>query len=501
MSWIPINKITPEQAGVSSRQIQKFLSKLEMRGATTHGVLMMKGNQIFAEYYWKPFHKDYCHRMYSQTKSFVGIAIGLLQEEGKLSVKDKIVKYFPERIDGKVNEYLKEQTIEDMLTMSTAGNCPYWFCEEDTDRTHLYLNKLNGVRPSGTLWQYDSAGSQVLCSLVEKLSGKKILDYMKEKIFDHMGTFQTATVLECPNGESWGDSAMICTLRDMASFGRLLMQGGVWEGKRLIDGDYVAKATSSVRCNYENTHYDVFRHGYGYQIWRTEKNGFAFVGLGDQLTLCFPDQDVLFAIISDNQGTEIARNNIVANFVDLILEEMQDYPLPDDKKAQHSLNSFGKTLSLRCIKGLPDSLFRKDLDGARYICEGNPMGITEFSFSFSNDGKSGTFIYTNEQGQKELPFGVNYNVFGQFPQLGYANAQGRVKTTDGFTYKDAVSFAWVEEKKIVVFVQVIDRYFGNMSMIFAFKDDWVAVSFTKAAQDFFTEYLGTMVARKHTQIK
>lgn len=489
-------KITPEQAGISSKQIERFIKKLEIRGATTHGILMMKGNKIFTEYYWKPFHKDYCHRMYSQTKSFVGIAIGLLQEEGKLSIQDRIVDYFPERIDGMIDAYLQEQTIEDMLTMTTAGHCPYWFCEEDPDRTHLYLNKLNGVRLSGTLWEYDSAGSQVLCSLVEKLSGKKLLDYMKEKLFNRMGTFQTAEMLECPNGESWGDSAMLCTLRDMASFGRLLMQEGVWAGERLIDKEFVKKATSAVRSNLENTHYDVFRHGYGYQIWRTEKNGFAFVGLGDQLTLCFPDQDVLFAIISDNQGTEIARNSIVANFVDLILEEMQDYSLPDDKCAEDSLANLGKTLSLRCIKGMPDSAFRKELNDITYICKENPMGITEFTFHFNEDGKSGTLRYVNEQGEKELPFGVNYNVFGQFPQFGYANAMGRVKTTDGFTYKDAVSFAWLEEKKIAIFVQVIDKYFGNMSMIFSFKGDVAFASCTKAAQDFFTEYLGVLEARK-----
>ena len=434
--------------------------------------------------------------MYSQTKSFVGIAVGLLQEEGKLSIKDKIADYFPERIDGELNKYLQEQTIEDMLTMTTAGYCPYWFCEEDPDRTHLYLNRLNGVRPPSTLWEYDSAGSQVLCSLVEKLAGKSLLAYLKEKLFNRMGTFQTASVLDCPNGESWGDSAMICTLRDMASFGRLLMQGGVWEGERLIGGDYVKKATSAVRSNLEDTHYDVFRHGYGYQIWRTEKNGFAFVGLGDQLTLCFPDQDILFAIVSDNQGTEIIKNLIVSNFVDLIVEEMKNCPLPEDKIALESLSKTGEGLTLRSLKGLQDSSFRQEINGVRYRCEKNEMVISEFSFHFNEDGKSGVFCYTNEQGKKQLPFGVNHNVFGNFPQLGYANERGRVKTTDGFTYKDAVSLAWLEEKKIAIFVQVIDKYFGNLSMIFAFKGNAVSATFKKAAQDFFTEYLGTLVAHQ-----
>ena len=88
-------RISPEQAGISSDNITKFLSIMERHGAIAHGFLMMKGGKIFAEEYWKPFDKDFCHRMYSQTKSFVGVAIGLLEEEGKLSLDDKISQYFP----------------------------------------------------------------------------------------------------------------------------------------------------------------------------------------------------------------------------------------------------------------------------------------------------------------------------------------------------------------------------------------------------------------------
>ena len=72
--------VTPETAGISSEIIAEFIKKLEKRGAVTHGLLFMRGDKIFAESYWKPFHQDFCHRQYSQTKSFVSIAIGLLEE-------------------------------------------------------------------------------------------------------------------------------------------------------------------------------------------------------------------------------------------------------------------------------------------------------------------------------------------------------------------------------------------------------------------------------------
>ncbi|MBQ8309148.1 MAG: serine hydrolase [Clostridia bacterium] len=494
-------KITPEQAGISSDNVAKLISVMERRGAVTHGILMMKDGKIFAEEYWKPFHKDFCHRMYSQTKSFVGVAIGLLIEEGKLSLNDKVADYFPEKIDGELKGYVKDQTVKDMLTMCTAGGPNHWwFTSGDPDRTHLYFNDRGTGRPSGTYWVYDSAGSQVLCNLVEKLSGKKMLDYMKEKLFNHMGTFQTATILETPNGVSWGDSAMVCTLRDIASFGQLVMNYGVWEGKRLMNEAYLREATSKVVDNRENAHYHVYYQGYGYQIWRVESNGFAFVGMGDQITLCYPDKNLLFAFNSDNQGTDVPRSLIIGAFEDLIVDHIKDTPLPENKAAQKRYAKVTKDLKLFAVQGEEDSPFRKELQRKVYRCEPNKMGIKKFSFRFKN-AKTGEFHYTNEQGDKVIPFGVNHNVFGKFPQLGYANDRGAVATTDGYMHNDAVSFAWAEEKKIILYVQVIDRYFGNMSAVFAFKGDDVAVRFSKTAEHFFMEYEGSLVGHRARKSK
>ena len=93
------NKITPEQAGISSKNVQDLLQFYYDNGVILHSVLLMKGNDLFGEFYYKPFHKDYNHRIYSETKSYVGIAIGLLEEEGKLKLDDKVADYFPEKIE------------------------------------------------------------------------------------------------------------------------------------------------------------------------------------------------------------------------------------------------------------------------------------------------------------------------------------------------------------------------------------------------------------------
>lgn len=488
-------KITPEQAGISSKNIIEFIQKLEKRGARTHGILFMKGNKIFAEGYWKPFHRDFCHRIYSQTKSFVGIAIGLLEEEGKLSLDDTIVSYFPEKIDGDISEYLQKQTIREMLLMKTVGEGRWWFNSGDPDRTHLYFNCQRVEHPSGTVWGYDSAGSQILSVLVEKLSGKTLLEYLKEKLFNKMGVFQTASMLQTPNGDSWGDSGMICTLLDMVAFGRFVMDYGVWNGKRLMNEKYLREATSALVHNSSTANVYGYHQGYGYQIWRVCGNGFAFVGMGDQITICFPEKDLIFAINSDNQGTPIIREMIFQNLEDLVVDQMQDTPLPENSTVQKRLDELLSGLELRSIKGLDDSAFREELNGVRYKCSENAMGITEFSFVF-HDSKTGEFRYMNAQGKKVIPFGVNYNVFGKFPQLGYAGERGVVATTDGSMYDDAVSFAWTEEQELMLFVQIIDRYFGNMSAKFSFKGNEVYAVFNKTAEYFLNEYQGELIGKR-----
>ena len=489
-------RITPEQAGISSKKVIQFIERLEKRGASTHGILFMKGDKIFTEAYWSPFDKDFCHRQYSQTKSFVGVAIGLLEEEGKLALDDKIANYFRDRIIKKLPEYLENQTIRDMLMMSTSSYFGVnWLVADNKDIVDIYFNQTKITHPARTIWRYDSNGSHILAMLVEKLSGKSLLAYLKEKLFNKMDAFQNAQILKGPVGESWGDSAMLCTLRDMALFGRFVMNYGVWDGECLMNEKYLREATSNLVSNAPDAHYSAYHQGYGYQIWRVCGNGFAFVGMGDQLTVCYPDKDLIFACNSDNQGTALIREMIFEMLEDMFVDEMQNEPLPENKEAEKALSDLISNLNLRAVQGLMDSPFRTEIDGTEYICEENPMGITKFSFVFT-DEKTGEFRYTNAQGDKVIPFGVNYNVFGKFPQLGYSNEVGAKPTTDGFMYKDAVSLAWIEEKKLRLFVQIIDKYFGNMSATFAFKDDYVCADFMKTAEGFLEEYQGPLLGKR-----
>lgn len=486
---------TPESCGISSAYVKKYINMLNKRGMKMHSVLMIKGNSIFSESYWAPFNADFNHRMYSQTKSFVAIAIGLLIDDGKLKLSDKVCDFFPDKINTPLHESLKNQTVEQMLTMTTVGYNTSWFTNPNPDRVSIYFNRTEPQRSPGTIWSYDSSGSQVLCELCERLSGMRLFDFLNERIFKHLGTFKNASVLSTKNGASWGDSAMLCTSRDIASFGRFVMNYGLHNGKQLLSEDYLRRATSKVVDNITTPHEGIFHHGYGYQIWRTEKNGFAFVGMGDELTVCLPDHDVIFVCTADNQGSGYSLDYIVMNFFDIIIDNMQNTPLEENEKEYKELCELSGSCELFALKGSSDSPMREEINDVKFTCLPNPMGIKEFSFHFDS-ASSGELRYTNENGYLVLPFNVNSNYFGKFPELGYSQQNGGLRTTDGSKYDCATSFAWLQDNKILIYSQIIDRYFGNTSLLFAFNGDNVTLSFDKTAEDFLENYKGIAIGKK-----
>ena len=488
-------KTTPEALGIPSRAIRKFLSFLERRGSYTHALMMMRNEKVALEAYYAPYNEASLHRMYSQTKSFVGVAIGCLLDEGKLTLDDKIADHFPERYERDLPPYLAEQTIREMLTMTTSVyKGGFWFTSGEPDRVRYYLDTFDGSRPAGTIWQYDSAGSQVLCALVEKLSGMPLLSYLKKRLFSHTGGFESAEMLKTPNGETWGDSAMLCTLRDIATFGNLVMHYGNHNGEQLMSEEYLKEATSPLVANDTAGFYHVFHHGYGYQIWCTEQNGFAFVGMGDQITVCLPERDFLFTVTADNQGANGAIRQMMVNALfDMVVAEMQDEPLPENEEEFLLLQKEIASLKLRAYTGRQKSEFFSRISGKTFYAEPNRTGITKLSLTFGET--DGVFRYENAQGEKELPFGINENAFSTFPEFGYSNEYGGQRTTDGFTYRCASSLGFVEEKKCILRVQIIDRYLGNFTATFAFRnEDTVTVHLEKTAEDFLGEYEGEFVA-------
>ncbi len=496
-----MNYTTPEKAGIPSEKIEEYVKILENYNLNTHNIILSRGNNIVFENYWAPFHKDFFHRMYSVSKSFVAIAIGFLEQDGLIDLDDPISKYFPEEAAGQPDENMRNQTIRHMLMMSTAKPDRWWFGAKPEDRVKYYFENDNPQsRPSGTIFEYDSSGSFILCAMVERMTGMLFMDYLRTKLFDKIGVSKDVYCLKCPGGHSWGDSGVLCTPMDLWKVARFMLNRGKWNGEQILNEAYVTAATTK---QIDNNVLGVTSHvtwGYGYQFWMTYQKSFYFNGMGCQFAICVPEKDLIFVYNGDNQGNQYAASIIIENFFRVIVDNCEE---PEGavagekqekaRRAQERLISYAAGLKLNVARGESYSSLEENIQGVTFNMQDNPMGIRTIKFEF--DAQGGMLFYSNAQGQKELRFGRCENVFGDFPEEGYSDETGTVSAL-GNKYHCAASAAWVEPHKLFIKVQIIDKYFGNMSMVFSFKEDEVGIFMKKNAEAFLDEYQGYAMGRR-----
>ena len=479
---------TPEQAGISSARVAAFVKRLEDYHLSTHSILMARGNDIFLECYYAPFHKDFKHRMYSVSKSFVSVAVGFCEQEGLLSLDDPMLKYFPEY----ASEQAPNATIREMLMMESAEETAVksWFNTVTDDRVACYFTSYVKKYPH-TLFSYDSAGSYMLGVIVEKVTGKPFLRYLQEKVLDGIGFSKDAYCLQAPGGYSWGDSGVMCTAKDLMLFARFVLNGGTWAGKRYLNEAYLHAATS---VQVSNEDYGFVAHdsfGYGYQFWGAPQGCYAMLGMGNQIALCDPAHDFIFVINSDNQGNANGYEKIFEAVYREIIAHLGD-PLPSDDAAKALLAAQTKQRKLFYLPGACESAFAAQIDGKTYRAEENPMGIEWLRLTFKRD--EGVLYYKNAQGEKKIRFGFGKNVFGKFPQEGYADLVGAVPTK-GRYYDCAASADWAEPQKLRIRVQIIDKYFGNLAIVISFRDEaHLSLRMRKKAEHFLEEYTGLLNA-------
>lgn len=481
---------TPEQMGISSRHVLAFYKELDYWHLSTHAVILSRGDHFFSECYYAPFHKDFEHRMYSTSKSFVSIAIGFAEEEGLLSLDDPLCKFFPEYKH--LNQH--QTTIREMLQMRTSMDASGtgWFKARTEDRAAYYFAKKS-QKHAGTAFYYDSTGSFMLGSVVEQVTGMPFLDYLKKKVLNGIGFSKDSTCLKCPGGHSWGDSGVLCTARDLWLFARFVLNGGTWEGARYLNEKYIKDATTPSTPTNPYGFGDMHDlQGYGYQFWGAPRGCFATLGMGNQVSFCDPAHDFIFVINSDNQGNGNAYEQIFCALYRNIIDHLGD-PLPEDPEALAELNEYLATRKLFTLYESPTSPMNEKIGGKTFLCDESDSGIKWFRLDFQGD--EGKLTYENAQGEKCMRFGFGHNVFAKFPEEGYSDLVGSVRCPGNY-YNAAFSADWPAKDTLRVRVQIIDKYFANLSMLFCFRDEnTVTLRMEKKAEDFLDEYKGLVNAK------
>ena len=483
-------KITPESKGISSKSLLKLLKKIERKKIPMHSLLIARGDDIILNAYWAPFTKDTLHRMNSVTKSFVGLAIGALIDEGKINYSDKVINFFPEAEEYNVSNEFREQTIYDLLTMRTSYVLTpgrHWVKFKRYNRIKDYFENTP-QKPRQTLFYYDSPGSYILGVIAEKVSGKPFIEYLKERLLLKIGFSKNATCIKDAMGYSWGDSGLLCTTEDLFKTVKFIRDNGNVNGEQLLSREFVenAKRSHGSSC-VDGVEGGYGSFGYGYQIWQERDGGFGFHGMGMQYALYSPSTDIIMVCTADTQGNEEARTVFLDTFNDFLLYDVMSEPLEENEEAFSELCDFLKDLKLVSLSGLSSSPLSAKIDGKLIRLEENPMKIKWIRLKFDSEG--GAFSYENEQGEKSLPFGLCENVYTEFPQDGYDNLIIG-QSPKGYRHPCAVSAAWQDENTLAIRAQMIGNHLGGLYVRIGFCGDRVGIQMLKNTECFLNEYSG-----------
>lgn len=471
----------PASVGIPARAVLAFLDEIAANRVCMHGFVIVRRGRIAAEGYWAPYTASDMHRMYSISKSFVSIAIGLLIEDGALALETPVAELFPDRVSERTHRYIREATVRDLLIMATPHSSQSYTIE-DPDWVETFFTR-EPSHPAGTIFQYDTAATVVLGTIVERITGAPFLESMRRRLLDPIGFSPDSWCVRTPEGTSWGGSGVICTLRDMAKVAWVCLDDGRWGDRQLLPPNYVREATAKQIDNVTS----FGEYGYGYHIWRAAENGFAFLGMGSQLAYCFPDRDLLVACIADTQGFGPTGAGIVEPMMRHIHANAAEGTVPADKEAAAELTEKSASLALLPVDGATQTTCAERIDGTKYVLDANPMGIEWIRFTFPEEGPA-RLEYRNNRGHKTIKFGLGSVVSGHFPETHYFGTQ--MRTPANRPYASLASAAWVEPNKLRMLVYITDIYLGRLTATFAFIGADISVHMTKVAEWFLDEYQG-----------
>jgi CubicO group peptidase (beta-lactamase class C family) len=299
----------PAVARVSSRAIAALLDRLDAEAVECHSVMVVRGGHVVAEGWWAPFTAGRPHLLYSLTKSFTAMAVGLAIADGLLTLDDRVVDVLPDRVPAGIGEQARRITVHHLLSM-TAGHdtdslTEAWQLEPD-DLVKGFL-RVPFTEPEGTRHTYDNATTYVLARMVERVTGRGLPELLDERLFHPMGV-DHADWDRVASGASFGFHGLHLTTEAIAAFGELLLRGGRWGDRRLVPREWVELATRRHVATRPPGDAD-FVCGYGYQFWMS-RDGFHGNGSFGQMCVVVPSHDLVVAVTAGTARAQAVHDAI-----------------------------------------------------------------------------------------------------------------------------------------------------------------------------------------------
>jgi CubicO group peptidase (beta-lactamase class C family) len=328
---VRLSRATPESQGVSSASIAKFIQAADEKVNSMHSFMLLRHGKVIAEAWWTPEDANKPHVLWSLSKSFTSTAVGLAVHDGKLSVQDRVIGFFPDALPENPSENLKSMRVLDLLTMSTGHQDePNLRASQDWIKT-FFAHPV--PREPGSFFRYNTPATFMQSAIVQKVTGQNVVDYLQTRLFDPLG-IDAPKWDKNPQGISIGGYGLYLKTEDIAKFGQLYLQKGRWENQQLIPSDWVQEASSKQVSNGSDAASD-WNQGYGYQFWRCRHNAFRGDGKDGQFCIVLPDQDAV-VVMTANTSNMQSQLSLVWEY---LLGAMVDKDLPEAPKDRENLEA------------------------------------------------------------------------------------------------------------------------------------------------------------------
>lgn len=310
---------TLEKANIDEKAISQFIDKLVLKTADSiddpyiHGMLIARSGKLVLEEYFHGFHRNKAHDTRSASKSLAAVLAGAVIHAG-----------FPLELDSPVYETIlgkakskkftadsrrKNMTLEHLLSMSSGLDCDDGSSSskgnEDTMQSqnaqpdwYRYTMDLDMVREPGEKAVYCSGGINLAGAVLAAASEQKLEDLFLELIAKPLQIKHYHLNLS-PTGTPYLGGGIYWLPRDFMKLGQLMLNGGTWNGKRVISKDFAKKSISSI--------YQMNNKGYGYAWWSIDYpykdkqvKAFFAAGNGGQIVMGIPQLDLLVAFYAGN---------------------------------------------------------------------------------------------------------------------------------------------------------------------------------------------------------
>jgi len=324
----------PEDVGMDSTVLAGLEPLIRARYSNLNGILIVRHGYVVHERYYNRTGPDDAHNVASVTKSVLSALIGMAVGDGLIgSLDDKVLDYFPEYAVGSADRQKQAITIRNLLTMTAPYPFPDW--HEPFDRMRRQPNwvkfALDMMGQGGQIgvFKYCTSGAHLLSAILTRVTGKSAREFANERLFgptgmrlipdnpeqgfspDHLYGSKVKGWLHDPAGLSTGGFGLTLTTRDMARFGFLYLNGGQWDGHRVVPEAWVNQSWQPAVAAFEKLNY-------GYLWWLGEEDGVSVrlaTGDGGNIICCVPQLDLVVAVASKLVRRAADRMELVRKFM------------------------------------------------------------------------------------------------------------------------------------------------------------------------------------------